>query len=228
VTLKTLSLQTLQSEYSSLLQKVQRDKLRSQTIEKKAAVAEDELNGLTTRNEELTEQIKLLQSNLEDSEHRGENTQKEFAREKSQWVKMLDMHVRLQAKGAEAKKVWDEEKAHLLETIAAAETGRQVGGNSEQEVTSSANKSLHVSSAKATAEQVLNTEEARELQSLRHEVGSLSVQIAALRKALDDVRSLSAGMDAQAKAWLDSNVAVSERAGAALYALQHDDPRFVE
>ena len=98
VTLKSLALQSLQSEYSALLEKLQREQTKSRAIEKKTSVSEHEVNELTGRNEELTEQVKNLESQLEESEKRREADRAEAARAKEQWSRMLDMSGRLQAK----------------------------------------------------------------------------------------------------------------------------------
>ncbi|EME89596.1 uncharacterized protein MYCFIDRAFT_87036 [Pseudocercospora fijiensis CIRAD86] len=98
VTLKSLALQTLQSEYASLLQKLQRERVKSQTIEKKTSVAEQEVNELTSKNEELAEQIKSLTNQLEECEKKRDAERAEAQREKDQWGRMLEMSGRLHAK----------------------------------------------------------------------------------------------------------------------------------
>ncbi|KAK3114843.1 hypothetical protein LTR53_006423 [Teratosphaeriaceae sp. CCFEE 6253] len=113
VTLKSLSLQTLQSEYSSLLQKFQRERVKSQTIEKKTTVSEQEVNDLTGRNEELTELVKGLESQLEDSERKRDGERADATKEKEQWGRMLDMSGRLQAKLAVERQRLVEERDQL-------------------------------------------------------------------------------------------------------------------
>ena len=119
VTLKSLALQTLQSEYASLLQKLQRERVKSQTIEKKTNVADQEVNDLTSRNEELTEQIKQLETQLEDSEKKRETERTDSAKEKEQWLRMLDMGGRLHSKNAEEKQKLKNEKYFLHQRMAA-------------------------------------------------------------------------------------------------------------
>ncbi|KAK5110909.1 hypothetical protein LTR62_005447 [Meristemomyces frigidus] len=98
VTLKSLALQSLQTEYSGLLQKLQREQVKSQSIEKKTTVSELEVNDLTGRNEELAEQVSALQTQLDDFERKRDGERADAGREKEQWSAMLDMSNRLQAK----------------------------------------------------------------------------------------------------------------------------------
>ncbi|KAM0717643.1 hypothetical protein Q7P37_007495 [Cladosporium fusiforme] len=117
ITVKSLGLQTLQSEYTSLLQKSQRDRLKSQTLEKKAVAADQEVNELTSKNEELTEQVKSLEAQAEQYEKKREAERLEASRQKDQWGKMLEMSGRLQAKSAEEKQKLSRERDELLQRV---------------------------------------------------------------------------------------------------------------
>lgn len=103
VTLKSLSLQTLRSEYASLLQKLQRLNVKTHTIEKKSNVANQEVNDLTNKNEDLGQQVQSLQEQLDESERRREQDQDKVAREKEQWMQMLEFGRRLQMKTEQDK-----------------------------------------------------------------------------------------------------------------------------
>ncbi|GAB7326316.1 hypothetical protein MBLNU13_g10288t2 [Cladosporium sp. NU13] len=117
VTLKSLSLQTLQSEYTSLLQKSQRDRLKSQTFEKKATAADQEINEMTARNEELIEQVRTLETQLEECEKKREMERSDAVREKDQWGRMLEMSGRLQAKNADDRQKLVQEKESLQQRL---------------------------------------------------------------------------------------------------------------
>lgn len=121
VTLKSLALQTLQSEYASLLQKLQREKVKTQAIEKKTGVADREINDLTTRTEELTEQVKSLETELEASESKRDSERTETAREKEQWGRMLEMSGRLHSKTTAEKQRLERENKSLTERLATYE-----------------------------------------------------------------------------------------------------------
>ena len=126
VTLKSLALQTLQSEYASLLQKLQRERVKSQTIEKKTNVADQEVNELTNRNEDLRDQVRNLEVQLEESETKREAERADFAKEKDQWGRMLELGGRLQAKSGDDIQKLKDEKAGLLQRVAAYEQGAPV------------------------------------------------------------------------------------------------------
>ncbi|KAK4547222.1 hypothetical protein LTR36_001444 [Oleoguttula mirabilis] len=126
VTLKSLSLQTLQSEYSTLLQKLQRERLKGQTIEKKTSVADNEVNELTGKNEDLAEQVKTLEMQLEETEKKREVERAEAAREKEQWGRMLDMSGRLQVKNAEGRQKLVDERDELLRRVTACKEETKV------------------------------------------------------------------------------------------------------
>lgn len=117
ITLKSLALQTLQSEYTALLQKSQRDRLRTQTLEKKSSTAENEINEMTTRNEELVEQTRILETQLEECERKRESERSDAAREKEQWGKMLEMSGRLQAKSTDDRQKLVQEKESLQQRL---------------------------------------------------------------------------------------------------------------
>lgn len=133
VTLKSLSLQTLQSEYASLLQKLQRERVKSQAIEKKTTVADQEVNDLTCKNEELAEQVKNLQSQLDESEKKREAERAEAAREKEQWGRMLEMGGRLHSKVAEDRQKLIEERDQLLRKVLEYEEENQFRINRRKE-----------------------------------------------------------------------------------------------
>jgi hypothetical protein len=117
VTLKSLSLQTLQSEYTSLLQKSQRDRLKSQTFEKKTVAADQEINDVTTRNEDLVGQVRTLETQLEECERKRETERSDAVREKDQWSRMLEMSGRLQAKSADDRQRTVQEKESLQQRL---------------------------------------------------------------------------------------------------------------
>jgi hypothetical protein len=117
VTLKSLSLQTLQSEYTSLLQKSQRDRVKSQTFEKKTIAADQEINDVTTKNEDLIEQVRTLETQLEECERKRETERSDAVREKDQWSRMLEMSGRLQAKSADDRQKMVHEKESLQQRL---------------------------------------------------------------------------------------------------------------
>lgn len=196
VTLKTLALQTLQSEYSSLLQKLQRERTKINVIEKKTAVAEEELNALTTRNEDLAEQVKELEVQLQEAEEKREESVRAFGSEKAQWVRMLDMGARLQSKSAEQ---WAQEKSRLLKKI--EELGELRGISRPQQ---------------GVPNSYQPPSQEPEVSRMRDEIRRLSHHIHSLQTALRQVRDSHEAVQRQMQGILSSTAQVQTLADEAL------------
>lgn len=100
-----------------MLQKLQREKIKCQAIEKKTSVADNEVNELTIKNEDLAEQIKSLETQLEETEKKRDAERSSAAKEKDQWGRMLEMSGRLHSKGLADKEKLAEEKAALEQRL---------------------------------------------------------------------------------------------------------------
>ncbi|KAJ9630704.1 hypothetical protein H2203_001228 [Taxawa tesnikishii (nom. ined.)] len=203
VTLKTLSLQTLQSEYASLLQKLQRERTKIQAIEKKSAVAEEEINALTARNEDLADQVKALEAQLEEGDQKREHYHREFIAEKAQWVKMLEMGARIQVQGVEEQRNWVEEKARLLRRIQELEDSRgnaahaTAAAAAPADVTMGPEDAVHSTGTRPQHE--ATTPEA-EIVRLREEVHTLYRHIQSLHAALRRVKENDQALQEQIQA----------------------------
>ncbi|KAI7708127.1 hypothetical protein KC353_g11220, partial [Hortaea werneckii] len=200
VTLKSLSLQTLQSEYASLLQKLQRERVKSQAIEKKTTVADNEVNELTGRNEELLEQVKTLEGRVEELERKREQERSDTAREKEQWGRMLEMGTRLQARHADDRQKLMDEREELRSRVAALEGSqsdkdRVVGSKESSVVLSTEPTQAHGASKeysmprKTTCHKGTSAGFAEDSEVLKREVRSLKDQRDLLRSALAAVRT---------------------------------------
>lgn len=196
VTLKSLALQTLSSEYKSLLQKLQREQVKSRTIEKKTTVADQEVNDLTGRNEDLTEQVKTLEMQVEESEKKREVERAEAAREKEQWGRMLEMGGRLHAKNSEDRQKLVEERDGLLKCVAAYEEERKVRFATFKETMTGKTETSQVASGgsyQVTANDIgLHAGSpagvVSDVDALKREVGMLKAKIDLLRSSLQNVK----------------------------------------
>ena len=215
VTLKSLALQTLQTEYASLLQKLQRERVKSQTIEKKTSVADQEVNELTTRNEELTEQLRMLETQLEESEKKREMERAETAREKDQWGRMLEMSSRLQARNAKDRQQLVDEKTRLaqqVEQIRGGDGSDIHRGNSTGvfgtdrtsygfgQESSSYDDSTGMAIADASDDTV----------RLKNEVLLLNARIDVLRSCLEEVRRSNKELEGQASSVLANSSKIGD------------------
>ncbi|KAF4554158.1 Hypothetical protein D9617_5g070350 [Elsinoe fawcettii] len=110
---RTTALHALQSEHASLLQKFSRERARISAIEKKASVSEREVNSLTATNEDMMEQIRALETSVEEAERKVADMRGEMGREKGQWRGMLENQTRLMERYIGEKKEWRTEKRGL-------------------------------------------------------------------------------------------------------------------
>ena len=203
VTLKSLALQTLQSEYASLLQKLQRERVKSQTIEKKTTVADQEVNELTSKNEELTEQLKNLESQLEASEKKRETERAEASREKDQWGRMLELGGRIQNKHATEKQKLEDEIKALTDRVAAYEAEGpnrvrqiEIPGDPKRRTSQESTSGSETPSARSNLTTgVLGSDAA----SLKHEISILNSRIDILRFALEEARRHNRVLDNRAR-----------------------------
>ncbi|KAK5202189.1 hypothetical protein LTR16_000082 [Cryomyces antarcticus] len=113
VTLKTLALQTLQNEYTTLLAKLDRQRTKSLALEKKFEVSDAEINNLTYQKEDLQNQVTALETQLEQIREDREQEWEQKTKEGGQYTRIMEMASRLQAKGAEDRKKWATEKEEL-------------------------------------------------------------------------------------------------------------------
>ncbi|KAE9968092.1 hypothetical protein EG328_007794 [Venturia inaequalis] len=123
VSVKTLALQTLQKEYDSLLQKLERQRVRSGALEKKFEVSDAEINSLTDEREKLTDQVQFLEQNVEELQKTRDETRRMGTESASQYMKIVEMADRLQSRSVEDKKAWNKERQLLLSRLQAFEQG---------------------------------------------------------------------------------------------------------
>lgn len=124
VSVKQLALQTLQREYESLLQKLERQRIRSQILEKKFEVTDAEINSLTDEKERLSGQVLALEAQVDELQVARDEARKMGADSAAQYMKIVEMAGRLQGKGVEDKKGWQKERDTLMRRITELEGGQ--------------------------------------------------------------------------------------------------------
>lgn len=190
---------TLQSEYTSLLQKLQRERIKSQTIEKKTSVADQEVNDLTNRNEELSELVKSLETQLEASERKREDDRSQAAREKDQWQQMLDLASRIQNKHAEEKQKLRGELELIAQRGASPASIGSAGARESQQDRSSGLALVRVPSGNAENSSLqptytsdyhagTNPTSSGDTLSIRRQIDALNSRIEVLTFALEETR----------------------------------------
>lgn len=182
VTVKTLALQTLQREYDALLAKLERQRTKCLTLEKKFAVTDVEINALTDDRERLLSQVQTLEAQTEDLTKARDDARKDMAESGRQYIRIVEMANRLQAQSAEERKKWDDERKELTERIQMLEyeaappqrNGETLGSESDE--------------AQGSATGGGNTKAAPH-QAVRAEIGRLRARTAALEAILTDMRA---------------------------------------
>lgn len=208
VTLKSLALQTLQAEYTSLLQKFQRDRLKSQTLDKKSVAAEQEVNDLTGKNEELAEQVKTLEAQIEQCEKRREAERSGSLREKEQWSRMLEMSSKLQAKNSDERQKILRERDELQQRLAALESNPGLSAR--------VSSPEHHDCSGQRENGRNNQEGQEELAILRHDNSILRTKVCKLRDVLKATETYFAGMMDQRRAILENEEGVTSAIAGAL------------
>jgi len=221
VTLKSLSLQTLQSEYTSLLQKFQKDRLKSQSFEKKTNAADQEVNELTMRNDELTEQVKTLSMQLEDCEKKREAERSDAVREKEQWGRMLEMSGRLQAKSADDRQKLVQEKIDLEQRLLIRENEAAInaskGGSSPATTAGLTGQRAAITE---TEKKTADEQSTAQLIALQRDNHVLQTRTNMLRSTLERVESHYASIMEKRREMLEQELA--QIPGAIAAALQED------
>ncbi|KAF1984205.1 hypothetical protein K402DRAFT_406181 [Aulographum hederae CBS 113979] len=130
VSVKTLALQTLQREYDSLLQKLQRQQTKCSTLERKMEVTDQEINSLTDERERLSSQVATLEVQVEQLTKDRDEARHQMHATSAQYAQIVDMGGRIHAQGAEERKRWNSEKAALERRIIVLQgsTGGAGGG----------------------------------------------------------------------------------------------------
>jgi predicted nucleic acid-binding Zn-ribbon protein len=192
-----LALQTLQREYDSLLLKLERQRIKSQTLEKKFEVSDAEINSLTDEKERLVGQVQAFETKIEELQVARDEARKMSADSAAQYMKIVEMAGRLQGKGVEDKKLWEKERHSLLKRVAELEGG-QLGSaqgshtgssrHSPEPTEHQASPIRHLSEQISTAHlsRVTSSITQSDETALRQEVLELKKRITALETALKE------------------------------------------
>jgi septal ring factor EnvC (AmiA/AmiB activator) len=204
VSVKTLALQTLQREYDSLLQKLERQRTKCATLEKKFEVSDVEINSLTDEKERLNAQVAMLEAQVEELQQSRDETRKQLVDNGAQYMRILEMANRLQAQGAEDKKRWESEKADLRQRIKVLEEAMVTGTARPTPFAATAASSALpsiVETHMAAQEPASSTETIR---VLRAEIGRLRLRTQGLETALQTMKGESVAIQEAAKVLMES------------------------
>lgn len=219
ISVKTLAFQTLQREYDSLLQKLERQRTKCATLEKKFEVSDVEINSLTDEKEKLYEQIATLETQVEDLQQSRDEARRQMVAQGAQYSQIMDMASKIQGQGAEDKKKWETEKSDLEQRIRLLEEA-MVSSAAEQ----TPSEAMHASSASpcvtaGTGEQKSVTPGASQSETinvLRAEVGRLRSRTQSLEIALQTMRKESISIQEAARQLVESGSKIERVAHGAV------------
>jgi chromosome segregation ATPase len=218
VSVKTLAFQTLQREYDSLLQKLERQRTKCATLEKKFEVSDVEINSLTDEKEKLHAQVAALECQVEDLQQSRDEARRQLVANGAQYMQIVEMANKLQGKGAEDKKKWEAEKFDLDQRIRLLEEAMVAGADqtpSEAENLSSASPpaSSTVLSQKSVTPSASQSET---INVLRAEVGRLRSRTQNLETALQTMRQESVSIQEAARQLVQSSDKIEDVAQSAM------------
>jgi predicted nucleic acid-binding Zn-ribbon protein len=208
VSVKTLAFQTLQREYDSLLQKLERQRTKCATLEKKFEVSDIEINGLIDEKEKLQAQVNALESQVEDLQQGRDEARRQLVANGAQYMRIMDMANRLQAQGSDDKKRWETERCELEQRIKVLEEAMVTGserpaGDAEHDMGTSPPPSI-ILSHNPHLSPAASTSSAETINVLRVEIGRLRSRTQTLETALQTMREESISIRAAARQLVES------------------------
>ncbi|KAK0628064.1 hypothetical protein DIS24_g10828 [Lasiodiplodia hormozganensis] len=125
------TLQTLRQEYDALLSKLDRQRTKCATLEKKFEVTDVEINGLTAEKEELEARVAALELQVEELREQRDDARRREVRTGEQYRSIVEMAGKLQGMAAEEKRAWAQEREGLLNAL--GWKGDEDGAGKEEE-----------------------------------------------------------------------------------------------
>ncbi|EOA81508.1 uncharacterized protein SETTUDRAFT_35341 [Exserohilum turcica Et28A] len=200
VTVKTLEFRTLQREYDNLLQKLERQKTKCATLEKKFEVTDVEINTLTDEKEKLQAQVATMEGQVEELQQSRDEARRQLIANGAQYMRIMEMANRLQTQSAEDKKKWEAEKTELEQRIRVLEEAMVTGA--EHRTPTPAAPGTDTPAASSSQTETINV--------LRAEVGRLRSRTQTLESAVQTMRRESISIQTAARQLVDSSDKIEE------------------
>jgi len=211
ISVKTLAFQTLQREYDSLLQKLERQRTKCATLEKKFEVSDVEINSLTDEKEKLQAQVAAAEYQVEELQESRDETRRQLVANGAQYMRIMEMANRLQAQSAEDKKRWEGERAELQQRIKVLEEAMVIGSDSQNP-----ERSTSPPNAVIVGLGPVNSSTTETINVLRAEISRLRIRTQTLESALQTMREESLSIQAAAKKLMESGGKIEQATKGAL------------
>ncbi|KAL5119485.1 hypothetical protein ACEQ8H_002550 [Pleosporales sp. CAS-2024a] len=220
ISVKTVALQTLQREYDSLLQRLERQRSKCAALERKFKVSEAEMHSLADEKEKLHAHVATLECQVEDLQQSRDEARRQLVANGAQYMQIMDMANRLQGQSAEDKKKWDAEKSDLEHRIRVLQEAMVTGtrrallleADQNTGATSPGGASVVVPPSVSTCEKTMDDDGGGA------EVARLRTQIQRLETSLQAMRRESMSVQAAARQLILSSGRMEECARDALEA----------
>ncbi|ORY19871.1 hypothetical protein BCR34DRAFT_582076 [Clohesyomyces aquaticus] len=203
VSIKTLAFQTLQHEYDNLLQKLERQRTKCATLEKKFEVSDVEINSLTDEKEKLQSQVTTLEIQVEELQQGRDEARRQLVANGAQYMRIMEMANRLQTQSAEDKKRWAAERMDLEQRIRILEEAMVTGTDrpaTQREQSSASDYMGSITMEHATGpSSTAIPSSAETVNVLRGEIGRLRSRTQTLERALQTMREESISIQAAAR-----------------------------
>ncbi|KAJ4374085.1 hypothetical protein N0V83_002824 [Neocucurbitaria cava] len=206
ISVKTLAFQTLQREYDSLLQKLERQRTKCATLEKKFEISDVEINSLTDEKETLQGQVAQMEGQVEELQQSRDEARRQLVANGAQYMRIMEMANKLQAQGADDKRKWEAERKDMQQRIRLLEEAMVTGTEhatpdaEHLSTTDSAPQSTTPSHNPGSS----SSSQAETIIVLRAEVGRLRSRTQALETALQTMRWESISIQAAARQLVES------------------------
>ncbi|KAH7079063.1 hypothetical protein BKA63DRAFT_257551 [Paraphoma chrysanthemicola] len=206
ISVKTLAFQTLQREYDSLLQKLERQRSKCATLERKFEVSDVEINSLTDEKEKLQMQLTTLETQVEELQQSRDEARRQLVANGAQYMRIMEMANRLQAQGAEDKKRWEAERVELEQRIRTLEEAMVTGTENTPSETGNRSSAspVHPSTTLTHNPAASSASQLETISVLRVEVGRLRSRTQTLETALQTMRRESISIQAAARELVES------------------------
>ncbi|KAF2823422.1 hypothetical protein CC86DRAFT_67297 [Ophiobolus disseminans] len=207
ISVKTLAFQTLQREYDSLLQKLERQRTKCATLEKKFEVSDVEINGLTDEKEKMQVQVMALEGQVEELQSSRDEARRQLVANGAQYMRIMEMANKLQAQGADDKKKWEAERCELEQRIRILEEAMVTGTEQNSSGAETRPGESPDVSSPVVLPHNLATPSASQFETinvLRAEVGRLRSRTHTLEAALQTMRRESISIQAAARQLVES------------------------
>ncbi|KAI4691905.1 uncharacterized protein J4E84_002873 [Alternaria hordeiaustralica] len=213
ISLKTSELRTLQREYGTLLQSLERQKTTCATLERKLEINDGEVIHLMDEKDRLSAQVSTMEGQMEELQQSRDEARQQLIANGAQYMQIMDMANRLQAQSTEEKRAWEAEKAGLEQRIRLLEEAMVAGTETSVSVSDTEQQpgiTPDPSPVDFTHSTNISVSQRETIIVLRAEISRLRARTQALEAAVQTMRRESLSIQTAARQILESSGKMDE------------------